>query len=95
VQLIALQLSGTDEGRVMAVCEALAAILDASADFEGHLLGPAPCTIERVAGRYRWQLLVKNPHGERGRLRLGELLSGFHPQGGVHIAVDVDPLRLL
>jgi primosomal protein N' (replication factor Y) (superfamily II helicase) len=95
VQLIALQLTGVHEGRVIAVAEALATILDGSADFEGNILGPAPCTIERVAGRYRWQLLLKNPSGSQGRHRLQELLSGFSPQTGVSIAVDVDPLRLL
>lgn len=95
VPLIALHLSGVEESRVIAVAEALSAILDGSADFEGNLLGPAPCTIERVAGRYRWQLLVKNPLGERGRTRLGELLSGFPTGNGVRIAIDIDPLRLL
>jgi primosomal protein N' (replication factor Y) len=94
-QFIALQFTGLHEARVVDVAEAVSAILEGSADFEGNLLGPAPCTIERIAGRYRWQLLVRNSAGERGRARLRELLSAFHPRGGVGIAVDVDPLRLL
>ncbi len=94
-QFIALQFSGPEEGRVIAVSEALAAILDGSTDFEGQLLGPAPCAVERVANRYRWQLLIKNPAGKRGRECLCELLTRFGSQTGVAIGVDVDPLRLL
>ncbi|UFP96817.1 primosomal protein N' [Gloeobacter morelensis] len=95
VQLVALQLSAAEQDSVIEAAEALARRLDGSADFEGRLLGPAPCTVERVAGRYRWQLLIKNLNGEAGRASLRALLAQFMPCAGVTVAVDVDPLRLL
>jgi primosomal protein N' (replication factor Y) len=50
------------------------------------LLGPAPCFFTRVAGRYRWQILVRSPD-PLNLLRHVELPDGW--------IVDVDPASVL
>ena len=53
---------------------------------EPQVVGPAPCYFARVAGRWRWQLLLR---GEGSR----ELLSALPPPRGW--TVDVEPVDLL
>ena len=60
--------------------------VDALADPELRLLGPAPCYAQRVRGRYRWQLVAR---GERLEPLLDELVL----QPGW--TIDVDPVTLL
>jgi primosomal protein N' (replication factor Y) len=50
------------------------------------VLGPAPCFVHKVRGRYRWQVLLRGSN-------LSPLLEGFHPGAGW--ALDVDPMNLL
>ena len=51
-----------------------------------EVLGPVPCFIPRLKGRYRWQILIR---GEEP----GRLLQKVGP--GVTWAVEVDPVTLL
>ncbi len=53
------------------------------------LVGPAPAFLERLRGRYRWQILVRSPDP---RLLLSALLAEGLPSGW---AVDVDPISTL
>ena len=55
------------------------------------LLGPAPCPIPRLKGRWRWHLLVKAADPRA----LGRVVRAFgaRPRGGV--VVDRDPVSLL
>lgn len=94
-QLICLQITGSEQQWVIAAAEALATMLEGDGAFEGQLLGPAPCTVERVANRYRWQLLIKNTAAAAGRARLQDLLALYATPPGIGVSVDVDPLRLL
>jgi primosomal protein N' (replication factor Y) len=50
------------------------------------VLGPAPCFIHKVRGRYRWQVLLRGNN-------LTPLIEGFHPGPGW--GLDVDPMNLL
>ncbi|MDQ6695588.1 MAG: primosomal protein N' [Chloroflexota bacterium] len=50
------------------------------------VLGPAPCFVHKVRGRYRWQVLL------RGHA-LDPLLHGFRPATGS--SLDIDPMNLL
>ncbi len=62
------------------------------------ILGPAPAPIERLRGRFRWQILVK-------ARSTGDLRALLHPivdaaerrarDGGVRLLVDVDPYGML
>ena len=51
-----------------------------------HILGPMPCFVPRVRGRYRWQILVRTPNPS------GFLENIDVPERWV---VDIDPLSLL
>ncbi|MBN1937300.1 MAG: primosomal protein N' [Anaerolineae bacterium] len=51
-----------------------------------HLIGPAPCFLKRLRGRWRWQIVVRgsDPHA---------LLSQVDIPAGWHL--DIDPLNVL
>jgi primosomal protein N' (replication factor Y) len=56
--------------------------------------GPAPAPLERLQGRWRWQLLLRAP--ERGAILAAlEAAVPERPPSGVLIAVDVDPQDLM
>jgi primosomal protein N' (replication factor Y) len=50
-----------------------------------ELIGPAPCYFERVAGMYRWQIILRGP--DPARLLRPQALNDWH--------VEVDPSSLL
>jgi primosomal protein N' (replication factor Y) len=54
------------------------------------VLGPAPCPIERLKGRWRWHVLVKS----REPRALGRVVRAWGRAGGV-VIVDRDPVSLL
>jgi primosomal protein N' (replication factor Y) (superfamily II helicase) len=92
-RLILLRLSGLNAIAVRQTTQALAAQLNINHSYY-ELLGPAPAAIERLAGRYRWQILLKGGLDESMNLiELGEMRS--HCPAGVSLAIDVDPLHLL
>lgn len=64
-----------------------------------EVLGPSPAPLERVRGRYRFQVLLKAPGPQAApvqevlrRLRSGRCLAF---PGGVRVFVDIDPVSLL
>ena len=68
-------------------------IIDAKED---HImvLGPAPCPISRLRGKYRQQLLVKAEN--RALLAsIGLFLMRLRFPPGVRIEIDIDPLSTL
>ncbi len=92
-RLILLRLSGLNAIAVRQTAQDLATQLSTHHPCY-ELLGPAPAAIERLAGRYRWQILLKGGLDESMNLiELGEMRSHCPP--GVSLAIDVDPLHLL
>jgi len=61
------------------------------------LLGPAPCPLTKIRGKYRWQLLLKSP--QRNPLEWLVLewrkREEEHPLSRVQVSIDVDPLQML
>lgn len=59
-----------------------------------RISGPAPAPLERLLGRWRFQILLR---ASDRRLLLASLESSVpeRPPAGVHIAVDVDPQDLM
>jgi primosomal protein N' (replication factor Y) len=56
--------------------------------------GPAPAPLERLQGRWRWQLLLRAP--ERGTILAAlEAAVPERPPAGVLVSVDVDPQDLM
>ena len=53
---------------------------------EADVLGPAPCFVHKVRGRYRWQVLIRAQD-------VSPVLEDFYP--GMGWAIDVDPMSVL
>lgn len=92
-KLALLRFSAVNPVAVQKAAERVAQALSQSAP-EYELLGPAPATILRVAGRYRWRILLKfsagvqAPHFDLEALRS---LCG----STVSLSIDVDPMNLM
>ncbi len=58
------------------------------------VLGPTRSPIEKIRGRYRWQILLKGR--EIGPLHdLARAVAGLEKQGTLRIVPDVDPLNFM
>jgi primosomal protein N' (replication factor Y) len=102
-RMVSLLFDGKDEARVMARADEAAARL---AEFlrEGKagrakvdLLGPAPRSLSRLKGKYRWHLTLKG-HDHRALRALAEAALALPPETGasaVRLSIDVDPMSLL
>ncbi len=55
------------------------------------VLGPAPCPIMRLKGRWRWHVLVKSAEPRA----LGRVMRAWRPKAVGPVAVDRDPASLL
>jgi primosomal protein N' (replication factor Y) len=62
------------------------------------ILGPVEATLHQVAGRFRWQLLVKGPQSSALNRFARHLLQAMGPSQGaasVKVIVDVDPFFMM
>ena len=59
------------------------------------VLGPNPCVIERLQEYYRFQILIKNKLGEKGRRFILSFLAQIKLPDDIKLTVDVDPIDLL
>lgn len=95
-------LSGTDEDAVVRAADEAAAVARAAVS-DGtapgvEIMGPAPCPVDRIRGRWRWHFLLRSesPSALGNVLRrlheFGETLSG---KGSLRLALDRDPVSLL
>jgi primosomal protein N' (replication factor Y) len=60
-----------------------------------EILGPAPCPLSRLKGRYRWHLLLKADSAETLQARLRAALAGLTASERFGVTVDVDPMSLM
>ena len=77
------------QGQRQAPCRRVAA------ESAGELLGPVECPIERIAGNYRYHMLLR--HTTLGPLHawVQRTCRAFKVPAGVHLEVDVDPTSVL
>jgi len=73
--------------------EALAGRLQAMNDIQ--LSGPMPCALERLAGRYRFELLLRDASRSHLPWCLAPVLAHVPVPSGVRRKVDVDPLDMM
>ncbi len=59
------------------------------------ILGPAPCPIARIQGRYRMHFLIKNKAHEPGHQLIKTLFTQAKPLSEMHVLLDTDTLSLL
>ncbi|ATX81439.1 replication restart DNA helicase PriA [Mariprofundus ferrinatatus] len=64
--------------------------------FDGiNITGPMPCPMERVAGKFRIEVLLRDASRKLLPWKLQPLLSGMQPPRDVRIRVDVDPQDMM
>jgi primosomal protein N' (replication factor Y) len=93
--LILIRLSSTRLEALERYCHRVAERLQG---IPAEVLGPGPAQVERVAGRYRWQILLKQlPDQGWDRPKLAAQIQAAigHPPQGIRVSLDVDPLRIL
>jgi primosomal protein N' (replication factor Y) len=76
---------GKAEGEAMKLAERLSTEIQAGGHIQTSLIGPVPCFFSRIAGYYRWQIILRGP--EPGSLLKGLKLPGWK--------VETDPASLL
>jgi len=60
-----------------------------------RVLGPAPCPFARLRGKYRFQIQVQGPDGEKLRAAVRQATADLQPPEDVQWIVDVDPVDML
>jgi primosomal protein N' (replication factor Y) len=59
------------------------------------VLGPAPCPLGRLRGKYRYHLLLKCADLDTLRARIKAAFVKLTPSERYNVAIDIDPLSLL
>lgn len=98
-QLLVLTVSGELEQQVLAAIMRLknrieSLMLGQFRDFRYPVLGPAPATVVRVSGRYRYHLTMRCPDGKRRRQLFSGVLCEFmrdKQNKGISLFIDQNP----
>lgn len=97
-RLVQLRCEGARADATERVIRALAAHVQAAAAKGVGILGPAASPLERLRGRYRWQLLVRGGNGAavRTAARAGrDAVRRAARAADVRVIIDVDPNSML
>ncbi|MBI4617324.1 MAG: primosomal protein N', partial [Planctomycetes bacterium] len=87
---------GPDEAKVRERArEAALRLSGAHAKRSVAVLGPAPCPIARIDGKFRWHTLVKAPRPTDLAAALSALGDLSSSAGPVQVVVDVDPVEMV
>jgi primosomal protein N' (replication factor Y) (superfamily II helicase) len=99
VRLLLARVEGEESSAVMNVATEAARLLRVRGTEIGRVLGPAPCALERLAGRWRWQVLVQSPSLAMRQLAITLLrertFSAALARAGARLIIDVDPVHML
>lgn len=103
VDLVNVLVTSTSMMSAARSAERMRQILDTDLAGTGAIvLGPAPCPLSRLRGRYRWHVLVKSADVTKIASKLTGAVGRFHdyarsfpPGAAVRVALDVDPAGLL
>jgi len=91
--LVIILAKGKDEEKVITASEKIGSLLKREIN-RVTILGPAPAVLNKIAGKYRWQIIIKTTDMKC----IGEFFQrhylGFERKG-VEINVDVDPVSML
>ena len=102
-RLVVLRLEGvsaraTEDAAVDIARRARAVARTHGGDVPPDVRGPAPAPLERLRGRYRWQVFVSAATAAPLNAAIRHLLSWWHTPPGrrdVRLVVDVDPVSML
>ena len=94
-RLIRLVLRGKKQEDAEESAGKIAGDLRNRADSEVEILGPAECALARVAGNYRFHVLIRTTRFGHAHHQLASYLTDYRNSKGVHLEVDIDPTSLL
>jgi primosomal protein N' (replication factor Y) len=99
VRLVVLRLEGPDAARTASFAESLAdRVRDACRANDVDLRGPAPAPIERLRGRFRWQILLSSTRTRALHDVVRSVQTAWKASSAarsVRLVVDVDPVSML
>jgi primosomal protein N' (replication factor Y) len=92
---------GPDEAAVKKVAGEYHQLIDKKACF--RILGPAPATLSKIQGNYRWQILLmslkrQDPGGAKMKKAIQDAIREFrlkHRLRKMSVTIDVDPISIL
>ena len=94
-RIILLHFAGKDPDKVQLYAAQVAEELKKYLHPEVQLSGPVPSALERVKGKYRFQILIKGQKLQTIRQAVRVLALHREPPRGVEFFVDADPQSLL
>lgn len=59
------------------------------------ILGSAPCPIEKIAGNWRFHLVLRGSHAARVLQVAAAVREQYRTPSGLYLEIDVDPLQML
>ncbi len=91
--------SGSDEKDLSNIAGLFKETLDSLLESEkGEILGPGPCPLSKIKGRYRWHLVLKSSDleiiSQVGQKAFEDIYSTAKGKN-IRIALDVNPLNML
>ena len=87
--------SATRSSSAMQVAERVAQACAAYMPKIVRCMGPMPCAIERIATRYRFELVLRDTTRKHLPWCLAPLLSRITIPHGIRMRVDVDPMDMM
>ena len=95
-RLVNLTIRGKSEDKVREATEALGEIADKEAEGadEIEVFSPSPCLVEKMAGQWRWHVLLRSTDISALLSFSRKLLDIFRLPSSLHLEVDVDPMNL-
>jgi primosomal protein N' (replication factor Y) len=102
-RLVNVVVSGMDERSTqeaaVAAADWVSGLLAARSLRNVALVGPAPCPIDRIRGRWRWHFILRSPSaktlGKVARYFFEKYSVGGGGKAELRIAIDRDPVQLL
>jgi primosomal protein N' (replication factor Y) (superfamily II helicase) len=102
-RMIQLKISGDKASAVKLFAQDVAKVLTDILEKDKNqknliqILGPIEASIQKIASRFRWQLLVKSPSAKAVNTLISTMMN--HPEAklktGIRLIVDVDPYSLM
>ena len=95
-RLVNLSIRGKMEEKVKEAAMALGDMASnlSDSDEEIEVFSPSPCLVEKMAGQWRWHVLLRSQSISRLLIFTRTLLSSFRLPSSLHLEVDVDPITL-
>jgi primosomal protein N' (replication factor Y) (superfamily II helicase) len=99
VRMALVRIEGQEAASVCSIATRVATLLAGQARAATmRVLGPAPAPIERIRGRFRWQVVIKGPRLPDLRAALVAMRSQVAARAErirVRVAIDIDPVNMM